>query len=225
MNSLEQLYRQGNVTRPMIAKMERVASHPPVSAPLLEIAGRLYYDHGWPRDADRALRHAIAADPGRHSAAAILARVYVAEGQPASAAAILGKFDHASAAIVRASSENSGAAEKLYEDAIQSGDTTGIAANNLAWSYALNREHLDRALQLANLAHQLAPQNPQMMDTLGVVHLQRHEYNEAISSLRHAAELARAPAARSSQAVLNQIEAHLRNAYRQSGQAPPALSQ
>jgi tetratricopeptide (TPR) repeat protein len=223
-DSLEDLYRVGNVSRAMIAKMERIAGNPPVSAPLLEIAGRLYYDQGWYRDAKRALQHALAADPGRRSAAAVLARIYLSDNQPASAAAMLNKLDPASAAIVSASSgpQGSETARDKYEDAVNAGDASGIAANNLAWSYAVHGERLDRALQLAKLAHQLAPQNAQMMDTLGIVHLERHEYSDAISALRHAAELARAPAADKSRAVLDQIEAHLRYAYRLSGQVTPS---
>src|SRR5205823_3265671 len=102
-----------------------------------------------------------------------------------------------------------------YEFAIRHGDVSGVAANNLAWIYAEQGQQLDRALQLAQMAHQQDPTNPGILDTVGVVHLRRREYTNAVEALKIASRLAaQGNATETSDVVAAEIQAHLAQAYR-----------
>src|SRR5205085_10623768 len=63
LNGVLEVYRHGQVNRAVLTKMERVATAPPASASLLEIAGRLYAAKGMHRDAERALALSLQTDP------------------------------------------------------------------------------------------------------------------------------------------------------------------
>src|SRR5205085_10523845 len=60
-----------------------------------------------------------------------------------------------------------------YELAVDAGESSGVAANNLAWEYAQQGIKLDEALHLAASAVDRDPKNPAALDTLGVVQLKR----------------------------------------------------
>ena len=81
------------------------------------------------------------------------------------------------------------AAIHSYELAVGAGESSGVAANNLAWEYANQGVKLDVALQLAATAVDRNPKNPAAFDTLGVVQLKRRSYTEAVASLNKAISL------------------------------------
>jgi tetratricopeptide (TPR) repeat protein len=62
--------------------------------------------------------------------------------------------------------------------------------NNLAWLLAEVRRNPEEALPLASKAAQLAPQAPEVADTLGWIHYRRGKYAEAEKLLVPAAERA-----------------------------------
>jgi hypothetical protein len=68
-------------------------------------------------------------------------------------------------------------AEAWYRRAIELGYPGAL--NNLAWMLAMRQERLDEALDLAEQAVDAMP-TPTFIDTLGFVHFQRGEYDEAI---------------------------------------------
>jgi Tfp pilus assembly protein PilF len=210
------VYRKGAISRAMLAGIERTAQNPPRSPVLMEIAGRLYVDRGWRSDAERCLRRALAWDPQRASAATALAELYVSSGNARAADALLDNGGD----LTDGKSRNSAKTAEEYEHSLQKGDPTGATANNLAWLYAQKGTNLDRALALALKAQMLAPQNPAVLDTLGVVHLKRHEYSKAVKDLETALELtATAPV---SGETLLQFRQHLAEAYMRSGQTEAA---
>src|SRR5207245_11273396 len=53
MEGLTGVYRQGRITRGMLAKMVRVAASSPPSPELMQIAGRVCAAQGWDRDGGR----------------------------------------------------------------------------------------------------------------------------------------------------------------------------
>jgi uncharacterized protein HemY len=106
-------------------------------------------------------------------------------------------------------------AAKEYEHALAQGDRTGIAANNLAWIYAQQGVQLDRALALANAAHESLPQSPEILDTLGMVRVQRHEYSKAVEAFKEA--LALGVSESTAAAEISTFRAHLKKAYLLSG--------
>jgi tetratricopeptide (TPR) repeat protein len=177
----------------MLANIEVLAKVEPASAPLWEIAGRLYADKGWSADARRCLQQALRISPQRRSAADALSALLLREGDLNAAVefAIQSKGRKAAlfAGLLAERHNDLQGAAVQYEAALRHGDPTGIAANNLAWLYAEQGGDLNRALQLAQQARQFAPSNPAVLDTVGVVHLRRREYTEAIAVLNSAAQL------------------------------------
>jgi tetratricopeptide (TPR) repeat protein len=225
---LTKVYRTGRVTRPMLARIERVAQASPVSPTLMEIAGRLYAEHGWFTDAKRCLEQALRMDPGRNTAATELARTFAATGNLKAAADSASRTEGKSAAVlagVRAQERNdTSAAIAHYEQAVREGDRTGVAANNLAWLYAQSGTNLDRALQLAESAWQMAPENAAVLDTVGLVRLRLRKYTDAIRALEEARRLAGRNMA--DPVLVAQINQHLAEAYLRVGktQAAEALA-
>ncbi len=61
--------------------------------------------------------------------------------------------------------------------------------NNLAYVCAQANTHLDEALRWAQKADKIAPNNAGILDTLGFVHYQRKEYDDALKYLKRSQEL------------------------------------
>lgn len=223
---LTKVYRTGQITRPMLLQIERVALAQPSSAVLMEIAGRLFADHHWYADARRCLTEALQIDPKRATAAAALAETLVQTGDLPDAAESAARTGSNAAALfagVKAQERNdTRAAIHDYESAVRGGETTGVAANNLAWLYAEQGANLGRALALAQAAESLSPGNAAVLDTMGVVRLRRHEYSEAVRTLEAARELAQ----RTQQPpqLSAQIRQHLAEAYLKAGNTAKAKS-
>jgi tetratricopeptide (TPR) repeat protein len=62
--------------------------------------------------------------------------------------------------------------------------------NNIAWLYATQRKNLGEALELAQKALELTPNDSNILDTLGFVYYQQGEYQRAEPVLKRAADLA-----------------------------------
>jgi tetratricopeptide (TPR) repeat protein len=190
----------------------------------MELTGRLFAEHGWTQDAIRCLRRACEMDPGRGSAAEAMAKLLARHGQmvaAADSATRVSEFATLLAGVKAEQKHDLGAAVRNYEAAVHGGDNSGISANNLAWIYAHEGRELERALALAKQARELAPEDPAVLDTLGVVHLARREYSKAVGVL----ELARALAhlqGQNSADVLVEIRRHLSEAYLRAGQTEQA---
>ncbi len=231
-DGLARVYQHGAVNEALLRKMETVAQNPPESATLLEISGKLYAELGMFDDAKRCLSRAVQLDPERTTAAVALAKAQAATHDVASAADSLERSSGTSAALmagIRADQESDvSTAGQQYEAAIRHGEHSGVAANNLAWLYAEQGIHLDRALALARTAHDQQPDNPAILDTLGMVHLRRREYSDAIDWLQRARELAvrqnktASPQPRESQQLMADIQRHLAEAYLRAGQTDEA---
>lgn len=221
MDGLVRVYRQGTITRPMLRQMEHSATTPPASSTLMELAGRLYEQHGWTDDAARCFRAALQLDPKRASAAiqltALESRAGHEEAASSSAAGTSVSNSLLLSAVRAGDAKNNAAAIREYEAAISKGDSTGVAANNLAWIYAEQGTNLDRALQLAQSAREANPVNPAVTDTLGFVLLRRHEYSMALAELKRADELFHAQKSKDSE-LATAIHQHLSEAYRSSGE-------
>ncbi len=163
-------------------------------------------------------------DPQRTTAAAALARTFAATGELGAAADSASRTGGHSAALlagVRAQEHNDVAsAIENYERAIREGEHSGVAANNLAWLYAEQGSNLERALELAQTASSMAPGNPAVLDTMGVVQLRMRKYSEAIKALEAARRIAGEQA--SDPQLLAQIRRHLSEAYLRAGRTEKA---
>jgi len=197
LQGLTALYRRGALTRSAVQRMELVATAPPVSTALLEVAGRLYADLGHLADARRALERSLELDPHRSSAALALVQLALKQKDTRTAASFaavaLGKVKPAVAELIQGREAelrlDRAAAIRHYEAAVRLGEGSGAAANNLAWIYAQQGIRLDRALELARRATELDPKNPAIWDTLGVVHLRRRDFTAATEALTSARAL------------------------------------
>ena len=196
---LLRVYRTGTITRPVLRQMEKVANAPPSSASLMEVAGRLYDEHGWHADAVRVLKRAVEIDGQRPTAILALSDAYAAQGDKASAShtflaspATSNSTPIAAAMLSAEQAQQKGdepGAIRSYELAIQRGEPSGAAANNLAWIYAQHGKNLDRALKLAMSAVERNPKDAAMLDTLGLVYLKLHDYSAASETLKKAVAL------------------------------------
>jgi Flp pilus assembly protein TadD len=63
-----------------------------------------------------------------------------------------------------------------------------VAANNLAWLYYNKFDDKEKALQLAQKAKELAPNDPSISDTLGWILYQRGIHQQALALLKEASE-------------------------------------
>jgi cytochrome c-type biogenesis protein CcmH/NrfG len=230
-DGLTAVYRDGSMNLPMLRKLEKLASNGNASSRLMEITGRLYASQGMSRDAMRCLRRAVEIDPSRDSAVFALAEQYAKDAHLSAGSDLMNNpeigniskvADAGSSALIAAlqadQRRDTSESVRQYEAAVRAGDPTGIASNNLAWAYAQEGMNLDRALALARHAAQLHPADPAVLDTLGVVQVERRQFTDAIESLKTGARLA---AEKSGDVELQHtIEAHLRKAYEFAGQTP-----
>lgn len=230
-DGLTAVYQDGSMDLKMVHKLEELASNGAPSSRLMEVTGRLYALQHMHKDAKRCLRRAVEMDPDRESAVLALAEQYardlgatrVADVMKTPEIRNIGRVAAPStsalvAALQAEQRRDSAESIRQYEAAVRAGDPTGVASNNLAWAYATQGKNLDRALLLARHALELHPANPAVLDTLGIVQVERRQFTEAIASLKTGARIA---AARNGSLELQHtIEAHLRQAYAFAGQTP-----
>lgn len=75
---------------------------------------------------------------------------------------------------------------KYYQDALKINPNDPVAANDVAWIYALQGRNLDEALSLATQAKQAAPDLPSINDTLAWIHYKKGNYQVSVSLLEDA---------------------------------------
>ena len=83
-------------------------------------------------------------------------------------------------------SGNTDLAVSQYESLLATNNNDPIALNNLAWQYA--EQGKSGAIELAERAHRLAPDNGNITDTLGWIHFQAGNMDQALSLLEQAAQ-------------------------------------
>jgi Flp pilus assembly protein TadD len=99
-------------------------------------------------------------------------------------------------------------AKEAYEKALALNPRSALAANNLAYLYSEHGGDKKRALQLAQAAKEMAPEEPHIADTLGWILYKRGVYQRAFSLFKEsAAKLPENP----------EIQYHLGMAYLKTG--------
>ncbi|OBV37748.1 XrtA/PEP-CTERM system TPR-repeat protein PrsT [Janthinobacterium psychrotolerans] len=98
-----------------------------------------------------------------------------------------------------------------YQQVVANDPGNVVALNDLAWAYLQDKD--SRALATAEQAHQLAPDNPAVLDTFGWIALEQGDTKRATELLRRAASLAPNAA---------EIQYHLAAALARTGDKPAA---
>jgi tetratricopeptide (TPR) repeat protein len=103
-----------------------------------------------------------------------------ASGKPVVAATLIG--------MVLELQRKPAEAQVQYERALALDPRAAVAANNLAWLYAESGEKLDQALQLAQTAKSVLPNDANVSNTLGWVYYKKGLFEQAVTALREAAD-------------------------------------
>ena len=152
--------------------------------------------HKW-LDAERTYRTALGAEPGSSAIAIGLCRVLYASGRRAECAAFGRNWAARNPAdlpmrmylaSVALTTKDYKTAAQHYEVALQHAPDSVQALNNLAW--ALGELKDPRALGFAERAVALAPNSPTVLDTMGMLQLQRGDPNKGLEYLARVRELA-----------------------------------
>ncbi|MCB1099822.1 MAG: tetratricopeptide repeat protein [Verrucomicrobiae bacterium] len=157
--------------------------------------GQIYRGLGDTVKAEAALLRAIELQPEAFSAYGLLAEIYTVDGKMSQAVKLLQAFlakhpqeVHARLKLAMAY-EAMGHREKLqreYEAVLKQAPDAVPVLNNLALIYADDSSALDEALELAQRARALDPDNPSIADTLGWIACLRGDYPRALTLIREA---------------------------------------
>jgi Flp pilus assembly protein TadD len=147
--------------------------------------------------AESLYRKAIEEDPNFIPPFYSLARILLSNNKPEEAILqyqeILKKDPkqagpHMMIGIIYETGEQFDMAEKHYREALNLNPRFAFAANNLAYILATKSENLQEAMEYANLAKELLPDDPNVMDTLGWIYYRQGLFDFALEELRGASE-------------------------------------
>jgi cellulose synthase operon protein C len=150
----------------------------------------------WP-EAERAYRAAIAADPQSTLAAVRVVQLLAASGRKKEAIEFARQWsaDHPDDLTMRMivadaamGARDHAAARREYEAVLERDRNNVVAMNNLAW--ILGESNDPKALEWAQRAAQLEPNNPSVLDTLGSLELRHGDATKAFEHLDQARKLA-----------------------------------
>jgi Tfp pilus assembly protein PilF len=91
---------------------------------------------------------------------------------------------HMMLAILKDASDQHDAAVKHYQMALDINPRYGPAANNLAYHLIQRTDQVDQALSWARVARESLPDDPAVMDTLGIIYLKKGLVDSAIAEFR-----------------------------------------
>ena len=221
LSSLLQVDTQEGKLEESVARIEKAVADHPEDAQLQQVLGTLALAQGRAADAEAAFKKAIELAPELISSYRQLAQFYTQTGRTGETIKVYEQalevkpdqpqIHHFLGVLYEYGGQPERAVEH-YETAIRYEPNLGEAKNNLAYLYAEKGENLDRALDLAQEAKALMPDNPNTADTLGWVLYRRGVPSAAIGYLKEA--VAGMPPG---DANLGLVRHHLAQAYEASG--------
>lgn len=146
--------------------------------------------------AEVSLKKAIELDPNQPVPYKLLVNLYIATNKLSDAVGqlntILAKNPRDIPALtvlglVREQQNDTPEAREAYEKALGVDPNALVPLNNLAYIYSAKLNDLARASELARKAHDLAPLQPNITDTLGWIVYQQRDYQQAVQLLQDAA--------------------------------------
>lgn len=179
------------------ARIDAAVAASPRNAAVLMVAATTYQALGDTSKTEEMLTRAVQIDGSNLQAFMSLGQHYYRSGRIAEGKAAFEKVlaqDPRSAGaqtmlgilVSREGKEDE--ARRWYEKALESNPRAAVAANNLAWLYVKRNEKLDVALQLAQTAKSVMPDDPEINDTLGWVFVQKGLPSLAIPPLEQSVQ-------------------------------------
>ena len=205
LNGLITLYGRNNETDKAHARIDQALASFPNNASLHFLKAQAY---GFQHDAGKAeaeLRKSLELDPNYVAAYYALAAIFINTRQEDRAIAEYQKFislrpdnsatPYTMIGIIEDMRKNFDAAEQNYRKALEKDPNAIIAANNLAWLYAVTgKGNPDEAVRLAQGVLQKSPNSAGFVDTLGWVYYKKGLHGPAVEQLRKAVSLNEAQA-------------------------------
>ncbi len=199
LSGLIRLYARNNELNKAHARIDQVLSGHPANASLHYLKAQAYgFEHN-SAQAETELRKTLDLDPNYIAAYSSLGALFINTNQQDRAIAEYQKIlerrpDNATAytliGMLDDSRQNYDAAADSYRKALGKDQNAVIAANNLAWLYAVNgKGNLDEAVRLAQGVVQKNPNIPGFVDTLGWVYYKKGLYGAAVEQLKKAVAL------------------------------------
>ncbi len=211
-----------------VARIEAAVEANPENAKLRLLEGDVARVQGRPEDAQKSFEKSIELDPSDLAGYERLAQFHARQGRMEDTAktyerALLmrpteARLHHLLGVLYELSGESDRAIER-YEEAIRYNADLAEAKNNLAYLYTNNGRNLDRALDLAQDAKTLLPDNPSVADTLGWVLYKRGVPSAAIGYLKEAEA-----GTDTMDANLAEVRHHLAQAYAANGDVEEAIA-
>jgi tetratricopeptide (TPR) repeat protein len=186
----QKLYDQAH--RRVAAVMDK---YPKAAGPLM-LEGEICSVEGKTNQAESALSKAIELNPDLPGPYLMLARLYRASGQEEQAlqrlTTLVSKTNDPTAmleiGVIHQQAGRYEAARDAYEKVLALNPKSVIALNNLAYVYSEFLGRADKAVQLAEQARTLRPDEPRTADTLGWVLFKEHDYVRALSLIQESAD-------------------------------------
>jgi len=179
-----------------LARVQKQVQAAPPSGEMQFVLGRTQLARGDTKAAEAAFLHATELNPNFLAPYLELANLYGRSKDPERAAAMASKALTVdpkqpaalmlSALALQQKGDAKGAAE-AYDRLLAVNAKFAPAANNLAWILAEEGKDLERAYQLAQVAHDEAPEDPYVADTLGWVLVKRGSHASALPLFQQSA--------------------------------------
>ena len=222
LRSLLDLDLRENRLKESAERVQAAATARPDDARLQQLLGLVALYSGDSTTAEASFRRAIDLDPNDLAAYENLARYLLVTGRPDE---VLKTYEGALERnpnsgtlnlIVGSLYELQGRTEDAmgrYEEAVRLDPNLAVAKNNLAYLITESGGNLDRALDLAQEAKELLPDNPNAADTLGWVLYKKNVPSAAIGYLKEAES-----GLRPEDPQMGTVRQHLALAYEANGQ-------
>jgi len=234
LNGLFNLYARTQELDKAHARIDQALSAYPNNASLHYLKAQVYAAQRNAQSAEAELNRSLQLDPNYLAAYYSLASLYIntkqedraiAEYQKANA-----RSENATAytmiGMLEDQRKNFDAAAENYRKALEKDSNSLIAANNLAWLYAVTgKGNLDEAVRLAQGVVQRHPNVAGFVDTLGWVYYKKNLSSAAVDQLRQAVTLNEADARKANVSPSASYHYHLGMALKVQGDREEARRQ
>lgn len=216
------------------ARLDQVLNQNPNKAPLHYLKAQIYGFEKNSQGAEAELRKTLELDPNYLPAYSALGALFINTDQKDRAIAEYRKVlemrpDNSTAytliGMLEDSRQNHAAAAENYRKALEKDPNSVIAANNLAWLYAVQRDlngNLDEAVRLAQGVVQKNPNVASFIDTLGWIYYHKGLHAAAVDQLQKAVSVDEAAARKANLSPSPSYRYHLGMALKAKGDRPAA---